>query len=152
MEFGRKDNKVPGCQFPHNHACGVQCRGRQEVHHIIPQRYARVVLQAPKEKVDQPLNGITVCQNSHVGTERSLHPDQPKARRTYGQNKNSYQEMFDQRNELTQQGKPYWNRQYDRELREQARNNTHQAKEEGWEFPRKGTIFQRGKQTGEKAG
>lgn len=94
------------CQFPERH----RCNGNQQlqVHHVIPQRYAKDVLHIDPDYED---NGITLCEYSH---QNLVHPDMSKARKEYGKNKNSYKDTFEARQEQLRNRQIYWNDKWDR--------------------------------------
>lgn len=98
------------CQFPARHRCNG--KSRLEVHHVIPQRYAREVLNIDPDYED---NGITLCEHSH---QTMVHPDMVEAKKTYHEKKkkgiDSYKEAFKKRGELLQQRQIYWNSTWDR--------------------------------------
>jgi len=91
------------------------CNGYEllQVHHIVPWRFAVRVYKWTLDRVNNPTNGITLCKPCHVGGTKSIHPDTMIANRAYRTNKNSYHEMFDKRDALCRQGRPYWNTKYD---------------------------------------
>ncbi len=134
IEFGRNDNPVEGCQFPHDHAeaHGMRCAGRIEVHHILPQTFGYIWLEAVKKELDHKINLITVCQNSHVRTPYSIHPDQVGI--YFGKSESAGEKLQSRRREKAAQGIPYWNPSYDHLLVFQARRNTRIAQEAGWRF------------------
>lgn len=122
----RDDGK---CQFPEKH----EHKGGLQVHHIIPQRYAQEIgIINP----DYAENGITVCEEAHTG-ENGIHPDMFKAKKNYGKNKNSYQEVFQERKEKLKNKKIYWNDKWDRQLSATAVRNTQKKSILGWIFPPK---------------
>jgi hypothetical protein len=108
----RDDNH---CQFPvlwTNHGytpCGKE--KYLQVHHVTPQRWARSVLKWPKDKIDSPDNGITLCSDHHQNVVHN--PDMPLAKANYHRDKKSYQKAFRRRDELIEEGKVYWNTAFD---------------------------------------
>lgn len=144
LAFGRQDNETPGCNFPHDHKSArlVECKGRLEVHHILPQMFGYVWLKALQEEIDSELNALTVCQNSHVGTNYSIHPDQAGINRRYHNGEvNVFKELQESRRHLAEQGLHYWNTTYDAVLVYQAIKNTKKAESNGWELGRKGILY-----------
>lgn len=121
-----KERDKNKCQFPAPHNCG----GQLEVHHILCQRYLTNLGVDP----DFAENAITICRNAH---QEKVHPDMKKARKEYRRNKNSYREIFEQRDEMLRNREIYWNPQYDRQMQVVALRNTQRAKKEGWELPPK---------------
>jgi len=117
------------CQMPkkHDHKGGLQ------VHHIIPQRYAKEV---GIENPDYPENGLTICEEAHVG-EDGIHTDIHAAKKAYGRNKNAFQEVFKERQEKLRNKQTYWNTTWDRLMSVVAVRNTQKKKKQGWEFPEK---------------
>ncbi len=106
------------------------------MHHIEPQGYARRIGK-PIEHVDTPHNLITICELAH---HKHIHPDMLGAKAGYSENKNSYQEVFDERKEVEKRGELYWNPIYDDELRVIAKHQTRLAKMRGWIFPSRGGV------------
>jgi hypothetical protein len=130
----KRDNHV--CQFPEPHNCNgssrmPENRRRLQVHHIIPQRYAQSIGLDP----DYVENGITLCQNAHVGPE-GIHPDMASA-----QSKDDYQDIFDKRAELLEKRQIYWNDKWDRVFHVIVARNSQRIKAEGQIFP-----FKKGQQ------
>ena len=124
------------CQFPtYSEKSGWLICGRQdrlEVHHIIPQRYAKQVLNWSEDRIDHPKNGITLCQAHHQDV---IHPDIVKAKREYGEDRASFDKCFENRDRLVKEGYKYWNDDWDRALAYKAEENTLSAQE--WNFPKK---------------
>lgn len=117
------------CQAPFKHACNGTTPGKRHKHHIIPQRYAERVGIDP----DFSENGISICENAHVGngheTGPVIHPDMQQARQEYRQgNKKAYSEAMEGRDEMLEDGLVYWNDQYDRILHARAVKNTQRFK------------------------
>jgi len=117
------------CQFPakHKHKGGLQ------VHHIIPQRYAQEV---GIEDPDFAENGISLCEDSHVGPN-GVHPDIFQAKKKYPTNPKAYVEVFSQRKEKLKKKEIYWDETWDRQMHVVAIRNTQKATKEGWIFPEK---------------
>lgn len=115
------------CQFPEKH----EHKGGLQVHHIIPQRYAKEV---GIEDPDYPENGITLCEEAHTG-KNGIHPDISRAKKSYGKNKNAYNEVFQERQEKLKNRQVYWNTTWDRLMSVIAVRNTQKKKKEGWQFP-----------------
>lgn len=113
--------------------------GRKEVHlhHIMPKRYARDVLEWTREEINNPKNIIPICPRSHLGRgyprEMSLdhhngepvdiiHTDIAWAFRNYKpEENNSFKRVMSGRNVLVDKGDEYWNPDYDFYLVERAR-------------------------------
>lgn len=127
----REGRDEGSCQFPHPH--GDVCEGRLEVHHIMPQRYLKDKGYT-EEEIDVPENLLTVCQHAH---QNHIHLDIRKARKNYYKDKKSYEHVFKERDKALKEGKPYWNRAYDRILKHTAMQRTIEAMKEGWEYPLK---------------
>ena len=119
------------CRFDHPH--GDECEGRLEVHHIAPQRYLKDKGYT-EEEIDVPENLITVCEHAH---HDHIHLDIRKARKAYYKDKKSYEKTFIERERVLKEGKPYWNRAYDRVLKQIAMQRTIVAMRENWEYPLK---------------
>lgn len=84
------------------------------VHHIVPQRWARVVLGWSAEQINTPYNGVTLCARCHVGPSRHcIHPDMMRARRLYPYDRESYKLVFGYRDMLCSEKIPYWNTKFD---------------------------------------
>lgn len=116
-----------------------------QVHHILPQGYAKKFDIDP----DYPENLITVCTTLHTGhPTQSIHPDTFQAKMTYqGQHKDAFKEMKEKREEMLAQRQVYWNTAYDRPLQALAVKNTQQALGKGWEFPfRKDQVYAKDKE------
>lgn len=124
------------CQAFWKHKCG----GGLQVHHIIPQRYAkRMGIEDP----DYAENGITLCANAHCGNPNDsndcIHPDMVQAKRDYRKgNKQSYDQTFNGREHYLDNRQPYWNTKFDRKLHVIAVRNTQKfLKEKDWPGRRK---------------
>lgn len=128
----RDNNK---CQAPFKH----NCRGRLEVHHIIPQHYARTILGLTEEETDKPENALTICLNAH----RIIHPDLDQILIHYHELVDRgmvpFRQLEDARGETLKQKKVYWDTQYDRLMLTLAFKRTAYAKRDNWEFPIKKT-------------
>jgi hypothetical protein len=127
QEYGIKLNKG-GCQFPEGHDCNGDKQTLQ-VHHVRPQRYMGLFGANP----DYAENGISLCEHSHQG---KVHPDMREARQGYGQDKNSYNKVFDQRAEKLKRGEIYWDDSWDRPMGTLAVRNTQRAERDGKTFPK----------------
>jgi hypothetical protein len=68
-----------------------------------------------------------------------VHPDQTAAMKKYKPgSKTSLDEMFDERNQILEDGGEYWNPLHDSEFRETAEENTNNAiTQKNWKFPQK---------------
>jgi hypothetical protein len=92
--------------------CRHNCNQRQglEVDHLMPQRYAFDLGIDP----DFPENTLSKCKNAH----NIKHPDRIATLHNYhdlkSQGRNAFQELGQQRDELLQQHKIYWNDANDR--------------------------------------
>lgn len=133
-------NRDKKCQAPFKHNCNWALgNSHRHVHHLIPQRYAKEV---GIENPDFELNGISLCENSHVGEVKNkdaecIHPDIADAKRHYGNDHSSMKRVFDWREEQLRQKKIYWNDKWDRALHALAVRNTQRAIKNGWVFPPK---------------
>ena len=117
------------CQFPADHPCNE--KAELQVHHIIPQRYAKEV---GIEDPDFAENGITLCEISH---QNKVHPDMQEAQQTYHKNPNSFAQAFQKRDDKLKSREVYWNTTWDRLLHVLAVRNTQRAIKGGWVFPNK---------------
>ena len=115
------------CQFPADHPCNGQAQ--LQVHHIIPQRYAKEV---GIENPDFAENGITFCEISH---QEKIHPDMFEARQHYHKDSGAYDKAFKEREEKLKRKETYWNTTWDRVLHVIAVRNTQRAISNGWKFP-----------------
>lgn len=122
----RDDGK---CQMPKKH----RHKGGLQVHHIIPQRYAKEV---GIEDPDYPENGLTVCEEAHVGPN-GIHPDIFRAKKNYGKDKQSFSKVFKERGEKLKKKEIYWDDSHDRQMSVVAVRNTQKKKKLGWLFPEK---------------
>jgi len=122
------------CQAPFPHRCNEK-KG-VEVHHILTQRYAAKMGIDP-EYVDVAENGISLCKNAH----NIIHPDRVRAMKEYhkakAEGRNSFDEMFEEREQKLSNRQIYWNDQYDRQMRVVALKRTQEAKKRGLIFPQK---------------
>lgn len=129
----RDENK---CQFPDDHACNGD--DKLEVHHVIPQRYAKEIgIPDP----DVPENALTICSQAHD----LIHPDRVKARRTYHKDNRSFQKMSEDRDKKLKTKHIYWVDHWDRQLISTAIKRTQLARLHGWVFPegkKKGTVYE----------
>ena len=126
------------CQFPavhDNHSykpCGRD--GGLQIHHIIPQRWAYAVMHLLSKDVDTPENGITLCPIHHT---QVIHTDMPLAKGNYQVDKQSYEKVFDKRDELVGKQTVYWNTAYDNLMKRVAESRNKLFKQKGGgEFPR----------------
>lgn len=93
---------------------GIACDNKHlEADHVIPQRFAKVVLGMPDEEVDSALNGLILCRNHHRGHPDSKHPDAHKAWYEYQGHTDGFIEMFAERDAKLERGEVYWNQDYD---------------------------------------
>lgn len=105
---------------------------KNECHHIIPQRYARVI---GMETADFPENGILLCSNFH---QRTIHPDMRVALQKYrGGNKEAFHQVGIDRDALLNEGAIYWNPEHDRRLSTRAIQLTQKFTKRGRSFPEK---------------
>lgn len=107
------------CQFPiYDEEKGWRFCGstdRVQVHHISPQRWSEFFML--EADCNEFANLITLCFYHH---QSEIHPDMIEARHNYGIQKsrgiekpNSYQQVFNNRDELIREGETYWNTDYD---------------------------------------
>jgi len=109
----RRDNQE--CQMDCSRARYCGGRGnRPNVHHILPQAYARMFGICP----DFPENVITVCETFH---QREIH--------THG---------ISETQKAIRERRPYWDTTHDRLLYATALRNTQRALKRGWHFPHAG--------------
>lgn len=101
----------------------VLCGSKKElqVHHVVPFRFATLVLGWSVERANLPTNGATVCSRCHIGKksrhpEDSIHPDTETARRLYSEDRNSYIKMQRDRDKLCRNRQLYWNPVHDFDL------------------------------------
>lgn len=121
------------CQMPKKH----RHKGGLQVHHILPQRYCeKVGIEDP----DYPENGITLCEEAHVGPN-GIHVDIYNAKKDYHKKKreggSSFGEAFEERDKKLDNREIYWDDTYDRQMSAIAVRNTQRAKKKGWVFPEK---------------
>ncbi len=108
----------------------VRCGSRESlhVHHVVPQRWARTVLNWSEKQINAPHNGITLCAACHVGHPpehyRCIHPDILAAKKLYWYDRESYKKAFGARDFLCMIQKPYWNTEYDTFFAELAARRT----------------------------
>lgn len=68
----------------------------------------------------------------------TVHPDVAKALKKYKPgSKDSLDKMFEDRNQILEQGDEYWNSLHDAEFAETAEENTDIAAARGWRFPQR---------------
>lgn len=105
-----------------------------QIHHIVSKRYAREYLGWDLHDINSPYNLIPICPHHHITDKANryqdfdmwnelvevLHPDMATAFREYDGTPESFKKVFARRNELTEQGVPYWNDFYTRLLLEKA--------------------------------
>lgn len=120
------------CQFPVSHKedsyrpCGKT--KQLQIHHIIPQRWARDVLKMKPHEIDTAENGITLCENHHQGFVHGI--DMPEAKSNYHIDKQSYEKAFAKRNGLVAIGIAYWNTKWDDLFKRIATRRTNNYLEE----------------------
>lgn len=107
------------CQAPWKH----ECKGRLEIHHVLPQGYAK------KFGVDPDFieNGITLCQNAHVGRE-GVHPDTAQAFEEYKTDKKAFKKMIEKRKQKLEERVIYWNDEHDRPMQVVALKRTQEMR------------------------
>lgn len=106
-------------------------RRKLQVHHIIPQRYARAV---GIENADFPENAITLCEHFH---QRDIHPDMQEALAEYrAGDKEAFKKVGEQRDRMIASKSVYWNETHDRRLAAMAIRNTQRMTTP---FPEKGS-------------
>jgi hypothetical protein len=125
-----KERDGDTCVAPFKHNCDPS---HQEVHHILPQRYLTQMGVDP----DYPENGIDLCKNAH----NVVHPDRVEALRNYHEEKkkggNSFNDMFQERQEKLKNREIYWNDEHDRPMQVVATRNTQRFNLLGKLFPKK---------------
>lgn len=100
----------------------VRCNNRfgLQVHHRVPRGWASA--HYPSDYgINDCSNGITICSCHHIGegvdnenAPHVIHRDNIHAKREYRKgNKRAYDEMIENRKNLTRRGIPYWNTEYD---------------------------------------
>ena len=105
----RRDNQE--CQMDCAQAVHCNPGSPLEVHHVIPQAYAREFGIMP----DFPENGISLCRDFHQNEIHNMKvPEAKKA---------------------LHERRVYWNTEHDRKLGAIAVRNTQRAKKKGWIFP-----------------
>lgn len=103
-----------------------------EVHHIIPWRWASTVLHWTLERVNNPMNGITLCKECHVGNaNNSIHPDWARGMQMYHEDKKITNKIFAARDDLCRKEMPYWNTVHDNTMVMIAVQNTMEYIAEG---------------------
>lgn len=138
------------CQFPTK----VKKKGREiasyevcgapidEIHHIVPQRWASLVLGWLWPDIDSGENGIGLCKHHH---RNFIHKDMANAMKWYWIDHKAIEKVFEKRAELCKRGKKYWNDAWDSVLLHIAvtrtaafetefpvkRNNHHTSDDEG---------------------
>src|SRR3990167_9969224 len=98
-------------------------------HHILAagffQRWFAKLSDDPHEQTENfPENGIILCEQYHHMGEKGIHPDYSQARKNYGYNQNSFNEVAQRHHQSSEQGVPYWNTKYDRILWQIASERT----------------------------
>jgi len=111
------------CNFPGEH----ECKGRKEIHRILPQWYCNEMGIGP----NFPENLITICESAHL----MIHPDIEHVRHHWQPHSEEYQRIFKQRRELLDSRQIYWVDDWDRQLLVLAIRNTQEASEKGWCYP-----------------
>lgn len=100
-----------------------------EADHLIPQRYAQKL--NPPIDPDFPENILTKCKRGHD----LRHPDRIGARNKWHEDKNSFKEMFQEREDKLDEKVIYWSDEYDRQDMTRAVQLTQAAKKKGWTWP-----------------
>ena len=111
----RRDNET--CQHPE---CRNRHNQRLEVHHVIPQRYAKEMGIDP----DFETNGLTLCKDCHS----RVHPDRTKALRGYHRDKTVFSRLGIDRDKLLRQKQIYWDDRWDRVFNTTAIRNSQRFK------------------------
>ena len=132
------------CQFPVYdekrgwHVCGS--RDRLQTHHLCPQRWGKAEGKT-EEELDDPYNLLTLCYYHH---QVFIHPDMELARKDYGRQKklgikkpDSFKWIFKKRDEAVKRGEHYWNDDWDKFMKEIARERTDNAIIRGRKYPKK---------------
>lgn len=117
------------CQFPGKH----DCHGRREIHHVMPQGFAKEFNINP----DYPENVLLICQASHD----LIHSDIAEARHHYKPKGDSFSRVQELHRKALENREPYWNTEFDRAMTAVAVRNTQNAEREGWRFPRSKREF-----------
>lgn len=133
----RDDNR---CNFPVSHTESSYSRcGRRRlftevhIHHIVPYSWAARRLGWEPESINSPTNLITLCKEHHFAYVHGT--DMRDIFERYRDNKQAYQIMFERRRQLTDQGIPYWDTQWDELFRLIAEGRTERYLAGGFEFP-----------------
>lgn len=106
------------CRVPVPHECNgyeVKPNGERnlQVDHVIPQRWGQRQLGMTEEELDQPENLVTECENFH---QHVRHPDMQEQRLAWKMSRHD-RRVFDRRDQLADEGKPYWFTVYDSTLK-----------------------------------
>lgn len=100
------------CGF-HTKANGVWLRcvntTELEVHHIVPRGWCKLNMRK-SFAVNGIRQGIPLCRYHH----HQVHPDMKPALKAYREgNKQAFEQMMERRKRLNEQGRPYWNTEWD---------------------------------------
>lgn len=96
-----------------------QAQRKLQVHHIIPQRYAKAI---GLENVDFAENGITLGASFH---QEDIHPDMKTALQKYRTGeRTAFRQVGVDRDAILNEGVIYWNDRYDRLFSTRAIQNT----------------------------
>lgn len=114
------------CQFPIRFTSETYRPSRRtdnlQIHHIVPYRYAQVILNWDTESINAPENLITLSEHYHVGV---IHPDIFVAKEKYRQgDKQAFEYCFAHRRRLCDDGGIYWYNAYDDVLKKIATERT----------------------------
>lgn len=107
----RRDNFK--CQHPE---CSHRTHPKLEIHHIIPQRYAKEIGVNP----DFETNGIALCMPCHT----RVHSDRKDAGRAYRLDREAYKKIAIDRDRMLREKVIYWNSQWDRQFSTTAIRNS----------------------------
>ena len=108
----------------------VLCGSKESlhVHHCRPFRYSMTYLKWTLQMTNSMVNGITLCESCHNGGKQNqefcVHPDVARAKHRYHEDKTSFDDMFEKREDLCREGKIYWNSANDNFFIETAFKNT----------------------------
>ncbi|HKY74097.1 MAG TPA: HNH endonuclease [Patescibacteria group bacterium] len=102
-----------------------------EIHHIVPQRWASLVLGWLWEQIDTGENGVGLCKKHH---RDFIHKDMASAVRWFWVDKKAIEKVLENRKRLCERGKRYWDTKWDSVLLHIAATRTAEFEAE---FPRR---------------
>lgn len=131
IEFGAKiKGNKGGCQATWKHHCNGD--KQVNVHHRLPVGYCSRLGIDPNR---YPTNGVTLCENAHVG-DNGIHPDVAEAKRNYAKDRKSFDKMTKVRSDKLDERVIYWNDEHGRVLEALAIRATQKAEDSGkWKWP-----------------